>query len=387
MSKRILVISPTPTHPTNAGNRIRIRQLVDALCGLGHEVHLLVASREQSDPAAMQAWLGERMHVTPYHWRPRRETLVSRLARWIKQAIDSDSRHLWRLDDWYDPELDAEIDRLQRQHRFEVVVVEYVFFSRALERFGPEVFKVIDTHDRFTMRHRLYLDMGLPAQFYSTTESDEARGLARADLVLAIQDKEREFFARICRRPVVTVGHLVTVEPLLRGDGGRDEFAVLVVGSANAINIQGVQEFVRETWPLVRKEISTARLLLAGAVCKAEIEGEGIIRLGFVDDIRDAYRQANVVVNPVRNSTGLNIKSIEALGYGMPFVTSVAGARGLDSSGGRNFVVADVPTDMAAAIVEIHHYRELAESLSAAAAAYARTWNRSALRELSAHLA
>src|SRR5690606_24873025 len=123
--------------------------------------------REHSDRDAMSAWLGDRLHVTPYHWIGRRESLAEKLSRWTRQAVDRDARYLWRLDDWYDEHLDAELDRLHAKHQFEAVVVEYVFFSRALLRFGPEVFKVLDTHDCFTMRHNLYLEMGLPAQFFS----------------------------------------------------------------------------------------------------------------------------------------------------------------------------------------------------------------------------
>ena len=45
-SKKILVISPTPTHPQNAGNRIRIYNLVSNLKELGHDVHFLYEGRE-----------------------------------------------------------------------------------------------------------------------------------------------------------------------------------------------------------------------------------------------------------------------------------------------------------------------------------------------------
>src|SRR5690606_22404281 len=158
--------------------------------------------------------------------------------------------------------------------------------------------------------------------------AEEARGLDRADLVLAIQDREREYFAQICSKPVITLGHLITVEPLYQRATRERSFSVLFVGSANAINIEGVQTFVRDTWPLVKREIPDARLLLAGAVSKADLAGEGIVRLGFVEDLRTAYKQADVVINPVQHSTGLNIKSIEALGYGMPFVSTSAGVRG-----------------------------------------------------------
>ena len=46
MKKKILVISPTPTHPQNAGNRIRIYTLLKSLQKNGFEIHLICEDRE-----------------------------------------------------------------------------------------------------------------------------------------------------------------------------------------------------------------------------------------------------------------------------------------------------------------------------------------------------
>jgi polysaccharide biosynthesis protein PslH len=43
---KILVVSPTPTHPQNAGNRARIHNLLMTLKDLGNEIHLLYYDRE-----------------------------------------------------------------------------------------------------------------------------------------------------------------------------------------------------------------------------------------------------------------------------------------------------------------------------------------------------
>ena len=388
MGKRLLVISPLPTHPTDAGNRARVVQLVDALGELGHEVHLLVAVRERNDSAAMTAWLGDRLHLAPYYRGPRIETPVQKLLRRLRQLFDRDARHTWNIDDWYDPKLDAEIDRLHRAYAFDAAIVVYVFFSRALERFGSDVLKVIDSQDRFTLRHRIFLERGLaPPDFFSTTQREEAKGLDRADLVLAIQDEEREFFSRICHREVITTGPLVALDPLFDAHGPRDPWNILFVGSDNLNNLDGIEAFVAETWAPLRQRVPLARLLLAGAVCKANVDADGIERLGFIPDVRSAYRQAHVVINPVRQGTGLNIKSIEALGYGMPLVSSTAGARGLDAASKEALLVADSPSDVVAAIERLYHDPSLAERLSQSALAFARDWNARNLGRLASALA
>src|SRR4029453_18061272 len=103
MGAPILFITHTPTHPPNAGNRVRFRRLIDEMAALGHEVHLLVAGWEPGDPQAMRAWLGDRLYLVSYNRPRRKETRLQRMGRWLRQTVDPDARYLWRLDDWYDP--------------------------------------------------------------------------------------------------------------------------------------------------------------------------------------------------------------------------------------------------------------------------------------------
>ena len=44
------------------------------------------------------------------------------------------------------------------------------------------------------------------------------------------------------------------------------------------------------------------------------------------------------------------MKFIEAMAYGLPVVATTLAARGLDAEPGRNFLLADTPDDLAAAV-------------------------------------
>ena len=167
----------------------------------------------------------------------------------------------------------------------------------------------------------------------------------RADLVFAIQEKEREVFSRMTRTPVVTLSHMT---PLNFLDGklaipGR----MLFVASDNSINVHGIQTFIREALPLIRAQVPSAYLCLAGSICKAVDEHSGVIKLGRVDDLQSAYQHAQVIVNPVLFNTGLSIKNLEALGFGKPLVTATVGTEGMEAGIGTAFEAADSPTDFA----------------------------------------
>ena len=70
--------------------------------------------------------------LTGYRRPSRNESAGAKARRWLRQAVDRDARHVWEIDDWYDPGIGAELHRLHSIHRFETVIVEYVFLSRAL---------------------------------------------------------------------------------------------------------------------------------------------------------------------------------------------------------------------------------------------------------------
>lgn len=57
---KVLVVSPTPTHPTTAGNRARILNLCTLLRSAAHDVHFLHVQRERGNDSAMAASFGSR---------------------------------------------------------------------------------------------------------------------------------------------------------------------------------------------------------------------------------------------------------------------------------------------------------------------------------------
>jgi glycosyltransferase involved in cell wall biosynthesis len=378
---RILVVSPTPSHPANAGNRARILNLLQALRAMGHDIHLLHVEIEPGDANAMQSHWGAGYSALTYQKPDRPETGAQRWLRRLRQLLDRDRRWLNRIDDWYPESLDAQVDALHARHRFDAVLVEYVFLSRVLERFGPGTLKLIDTHDRLAFRHRIYLANGVTPAWFSTTEAEEGRGLDRADVVIAIQDGERRYFETVSRRPTITVGHLADVLPPDPGHARRSD-RLLFVGSGNAANVAGIRFMLDQVLPALQTQRPGLRLQLAGRIGESFADDPRCDKLGQVDDLRAVYADAGAVVNPVLQGTGLNIKSIEALAHGAPMVTTEAGSRGLEAGIDRAFLLGRDAQGLRTAILRVLDDRALAASLSAAALDLAHDHNRASLAEL-----
>jgi len=309
---RVLLVSPIPSHPPDQGNSARILGFGRMLQSAGLIVHFLYYTMEglsAAQRAAMEAcW--DHFHPVPC----------------LPRAVKANGTAPYRLDDWWDPSV-AEVARaLHKRWRFRAVIANYVWFSGILEAFGADVLKVLDTHDVFGGRAERFVAAGLRPEWYFTTVEEEARGAARADILLAIQDEEAGYFRGLGHREVRVIGHIA---PRRRRPPPVAQRAITAgyFASGNPINVNSFETLRRALGGGVRQSV---RFVVAGSICDriaadcAPFSALG--RLGHVDEFYDAV---DLVLNPMTFGTGLKIKSVEALFQGLPLVATEAATAGL----------------------------------------------------------
>lgn len=382
--KKILVISPVPSHPYNAGNRARVYSILESFKQMGHEVYFMHVQQEEGDNQAMRFYWGDRFYSISY---TKPSTAVknftridAKIIRRIKALFTSDPLYTYAIDDWYDDSINEKITSVAKNISPDMVLVVYAFFSKALELFDQNVVKMIDSQDRFTNRYKLYQKKGMMPRWFSTTKTEELKGLSRADVIIAIQQQEADWIAkRLAHRQTVTVGHLVSLH---RHHFERFRYTILFVASKNPINVNGIDYFIKQVFPRLKAKLNRPiELILAGDICE-KVEFEDCLKLGRVENIKDAYDRADIVISPILLGTGLKIKNIEALGYSKPLVTTSVGAEGLEKGANEAFLIADSPSEFAAAIANIFSNVELYQKLSHNAYNFAQEWNKSCLKVL-----
>lgn len=313
---RILVVSPTPSHPQDAGNRARIHALLAALKAAGHAIHLCLLTREDPSPAALAAMRAAWDEVIEVpHDRTRERCSLGALNA---------------LDDWILPEAEAAFAALAaRAPGFDLVLVEYVFLSRAFEAFPRHVLRVLDTHDIFAGRAARLAALGLENRFFATTEAEENRGLDRADLVLAIQAEEAAELAGRTRAAVMTLGHLPwAARPPLPPRDAAGKVAIGYLGSANPLNTRALSRFLAALDP-AGLAAAGGEVVVAGAAARGLPPAEGLRPLGPLGDADALYGQVDLVANPHEGGTGLKIKTVEALARGLPVIGTAEAFAGL----------------------------------------------------------
>jgi polysaccharide biosynthesis protein PslH len=378
---KLLIISPVPTDPQTAGNRARVSSLITILEHLGHDVTFAYVPYETADYKAMERRLGHRLRILQSEGPPIRR-LAGRAKRKIQRALRLRSAHLWRVDEWFDDRLLSQVTSLQNTECFDTVLIEYVFLSKLVSVLPNSVRTIIDTHDLMGDRHKLYLKSGIQPVWFATRPEEEIRALNRANAVIAIQEEETVYLRQRVSGEVFCVGHIGTLDTAPLPDPGGTR--ILFVGSANPINIQGLEWFIQSVFPEIRARVPSCQLVIAGAASRRRGWPDGVIALGEVESLGPIYASAALVINPVTFGTGLAVKTIEALSYGKPLVATAAGVRGLGPQFAGAFMVAENAGEFARLVVELLRDKAARARLSQNAFAAAHAWRLQQLAALDA---
>lgn len=394
---KVVLVSSFPAFPTTAGNRSRIRRLALAIRDQGHDVTfvLLESKWESTDHAAHEAAFGpgKYIRIEKKYWLAKWAcgAAVGAIKRVLRMA-GVEAAYYSRLDRFRDRHFVQELRRLGLQP--DVVLVEYVLDSWAFEAFPATARRVLDTHDAFADRHKGYVQQGIDNFWVSLKPASENAGLRRADVVLAIQPEEAQRFrsqlamdGKGTAPEVVVVGHLLETSSSSIDYGLQD--AALFLASDNPANRHAMKSFLANVLPRVVRIIPGFELKLVGSICGAVPDVPNVRKLGWVDDVRSAFAQAPLAVNPMLAGTGINIKLLEAMACGVPTVSTVTGVRGLPDSMRKGiFVVADEDADgFAAALVRLARDACLRRATGLAAREDASRWNEGQLSELNRCLA
>ena len=149
-------------------------------------------------------------------------------------------------------------------------------------------------------------------------------------------------------------------------------------------NIDGVEYFCKEVWPLVRARVPEAKFQIVGRDPHPRVTRlacDSIEVTGTVPSVVDYLRKAAVFVIPLRIGGGTRIKIYEAMAMGKAAVSTTIGAEGLDVHHGRDIILADDPDQFSAAIVRFLRKDDVRRSFEAAAAATARQYDWSVIAE------
>lgn len=119
----------------------------------------------------------------------------------------------------------------------------------------------------------------------------------------------------------------------------------LFVGNFSWIqNRDAILYLVEEIWPEIVKTFPGATLRVVGKQATNEIRKrmntKGVLLLEQIDDIREEFSRADIMLAPIRIGGGTKFKILEAMASGVPVITTTQGTQGLAVTSGSELFVA-----------------------------------------------
>ncbi|HAU99197.1 MAG: Glycosyl transferase, group 1 family protein [Microgenomates group bacterium GW2011_GWF2_45_18] len=145
---------------------------------------------------------------------------------------------------------------------------------------------------------------------------------------------------------------------------------VLFVGTFKWLpNVEAVQYLVEKVWPIILQTVPTAKMKIVGnaptdVVYALAKRHNGVEVVGRVEDIRDAYANAHVLVAPVFSGKGTRYKVLEAMATRTPVVGTPIAVEGLGVQSGVHALVGATANELALHTIAVLQNENLREALA-----------------------
>ncbi|MEQ6366189.1 glycosyltransferase family 4 protein [Lactiplantibacillus plantarum] len=161
------------------------------------------------------------------------------------------------------------------------------------------------------------------------------------------------------------------------------------LGFLGAMNVShnstAVKYFIDEILPIVHREIPNATFHVIGGGADADLlerENKLISFSGRVDNVTDELAKCQIFVAPLLFGSGIKTKNLEAMSLGIPVVTNSIGAENISAVNGRDWIVRDDKSALAASIIQLLEDKTFAREVGENGASFVRrnfTWEQTKL--------
>ncbi len=376
---KILWVKPGKLLPLDTGGKLRTYNILRHLSA-GHELTYLSYYGGLRD----ENYEGEVLELLP-------GTIVLHTAAPdstpLERYFDYARRLFWRapyaVSKFTDPQVQKLLAPWIAQRRFDVAVCD--FLSSTLN--FPDQLETptaLFQHNVETILWRRkadleirWIDRLISKIEYAKMRRFEPKQIRRFHHVIAVSDADRELM-----KTMVEASHLSVVPTGV--DLARYQYdpeatpsgpLVVFTGSMDwEANIDGVEFFCKEVWPLVLAKLPAARFRIVGRDPHPRVKklaSDSVEVTGTVPSIVEHLREAAVFVVPLRIGGGTRIKIYEAMAMGKATVSTTVGAEGLDVRHEHDILLVDDPAGFADAVISILQDEALRRRLEARAAATA----------------
>jgi glycosyltransferase involved in cell wall biosynthesis len=369
---KILVVGNRFPWPLHDGGAIASYRLLKSLSSAGHEIVFFSFNTDKH-------------HVSS-------ESIQKEFSfcRTVSISLNADVKPLDALKNLFKPnsyfierynqkEAQTQLKQLVSEEKFDLAILEGFYssaFLPVLKDQLPVIYRAHNLEYQIWQRlaenesswlKRVYLKIQV-----KRLKKEEINLLNQVNATIAISPNDASIFQQLGPKPVHL--YLPGVEIQINGKSKLQPQSLFHLGSMEwDANQQGVEWFLRKVWPLVLSEHPDLTFHLAGKGLKksdSKYFQQGVMNHGEVNDAREFMLNHGICIVPILAGSGIRMKLLDAMNFGIPCVATSIGAQGLKVESGNQLEIADNPKDFAAKIIGLLNDRLKAIQMGKNAAAY-----------------
>jgi glycosyltransferase involved in cell wall biosynthesis len=353
LSMKILWVSPFFLHPTERGAQIRTLGTLREL-HKRHEIHFAALNHPRNIEGPARSAEYSSRHIAEEHAAPGR-TSPAIVPQLIGSLVDSMPLAISR---YSSPNLRRKIDALIAQEKYDSIVCDFLAAAPSFTCVADCVLFEHNVETTIFQRHveqsRSFAKRSFFRMQAAKMEAFERKICRSVRHVIAVSEVDasriRQMFG-IDKVSSVSTG--VDVDYFARPTAAVPAADMVFCGSMDWLpNVDGVEYFLAEILPLIRRKLPGATFTIAGRspdprVIKAAQGVEGVSVTGTVSDMRPYLWGSRISVVPLRIGGGTRLKIYESMAAGAPVVSTSVGAEGLRYTNGQDIALADDPAQFA----------------------------------------
>jgi len=284
--------------------------------------------------------------------------------------LTSDSYNVSRF---FSPDFDQKLISVLRSQKFDVVHLESLFMTPYIHtiRRTTKAKIILRSHN---LEYIIWENLArgtknFPKKTYlkilaSQLKKYELSVLDQVDGIAAISSTDyKKYLGFKAAKPIINIPFGVDLQKYSPGKVNEEENSLYHIGAMDwAPNVEGVDWFIDQVWPLVRLQNPKLKFYMAGKAMPEKytrLEDIGIFCLGEVNSATDFMDSKKLMVVPLLSAGGIRVKIIEGMAMKKCIVSTKTGAEGIDYRNGKNIHVVDDAQTFAWKILELFEQPEI----------------------------
>jgi len=249
-----------------------------------------------------------------------------------------------------------------QENNYDIVLISYSTWGNVIENIHGPYF-IIDTHDFMALQYKIRYE-GHKKINIGKLFGNEMSILKKFNEIWTYSIEEQYIFEQFTNRKITLMP--VSFPTVHLNEKRTIKYDVLYVASANPHNVNSFKWFLDKVFPL----LENVNIYIVGKICNFIEDSPNIIKLGIVDDLDAIYQNTRICICPMITGTGVKIKVLESLSYGLPIVTTRRGVDGLINKSQNGCMVSDDPLSFANNIKQLLNDQQLYSKTCAEALSY-----------------